>query len=518
MTQTSGMIGGAATVREGAVIAGRYSIGRLLGRGGFGSVFAATDRNTGQDVAVKILDPRFAADPHLSARFRREVAIVARLKHPNTIRVFDFGWDDGASSLFLVMELLSGRSLADALARSGTLPEPRVRSIATQVLRSLEEAHRAGIVHRDLKPDNIFLCAYGDDEDFVKVLDFGIAEDSADEAEGLTRTGEIPCTPAYVAPERIQGLPASPASDLYSLGVLLVELLEGRPPIRGSLLEVAFAHARSDLPVPLAPQTAAGGLGSALARALERHPGDRFQTATEFREALTAPSGATTQAVPASPAYTATLASPTGAQPGVVTDPGGMVARDVRLRRLAVIVGVVAAVACVGLGLALLIDTPGDAASQAASHDQVAAPTPTQPAASRELAAPAATEVTPSPAAAVDPAEPPAVAPDQAAPEAAAAVDGEAQPSDSVAPSDAAPASAAEVPAPAAPTARPQRSARAARAATAPRETAAGGASAEEAEAAPTAPPATAAEPAGTPTPTEPARVNIQTPTIQIRP
>ncbi|MFE8939940.1 serine/threonine-protein kinase [Streptomyces sp. NPDC007872] len=196
-----------------------------IGRGGMGEVWQATDEVLGRAVAVKLMLAN-AADPSAGDRFRLEAQTAARLSHPHVVGVFDFGTWDG--KLFLVMELVEGDSLAGSPSDPLVLPPERVAVVAAHAAAGLAAAHRQGVVHRDIKPGNLLIDAEGT----VKLADFGIARFVDDPSAALTTTGQIVGTGLYLAPERALGQPASPASDVYSLGCVLYQLLTGRPPFR----------------------------------------------------------------------------------------------------------------------------------------------------------------------------------------------------------------------------------------------------------------------------------------------
>ena len=198
----------------------RYRLDRPLGHGGMATVFLARDTELDRPVAVKVLD---AADEGLRARFVREARLAARLSHPNVVSVFDAGEDGGRP--YIVMEHVEGQTVAELLARRGRLPPDEARGLALQAARGLAHAHAAGLVHRDIKPQNLLLREDGT----LKVADFGIAR--AAEDTSLTQPGTVLGTAAYLAPEQARGEQATPASDVYSLGAVLYELLTGRPPL-----------------------------------------------------------------------------------------------------------------------------------------------------------------------------------------------------------------------------------------------------------------------------------------------
>ncbi|WP_406515557.1 serine/threonine protein kinase [Streptomyces sp. NBC_00873] len=225
------------------LIAGRYRLRDAIGRGAMGEVWRAFDETLGRPVAVKLLLPH-DSDPTASSRFRLEAQTAGRLSHPNVVGVLDFG--EHEDRLFLVMELVDGDSLAGLLTVSGPLPAERVARIAAQGAAGLAAAHRQGIVHRDVKPANLLLGADGT----LKIGDFGIARFLDDPGAALTATGQIVGTSLYLAPERALGRTAGPASDVYSLGCVLYQLLTGRPPFQAdSALAVLHQHLDST-PVP----------------------------------------------------------------------------------------------------------------------------------------------------------------------------------------------------------------------------------------------------------------------------
>jgi serine/threonine protein kinase len=239
LDETYDLCRGRDEARIGEVLADRYELTSILGRGATGVVYRARQTAIARDVAIKIVRTSIERGDDAIERFEREARIIARLRHPNTIRLFDTGCTPNGEP-FLVTELLSGRSLRAALA-GGTLGPERIVSILDQVAGSLVEAHAAGIVHRDIKPENIFLDQIGD-EDFVKVLDFGIARDAT--LCRVTQAGIILGTPAYIAPENIADVDeADPRGDIYGLGVLLYEMLSGAPPFEGAtLMETLAMH------------------------------------------------------------------------------------------------------------------------------------------------------------------------------------------------------------------------------------------------------------------------------------
>jgi serine/threonine protein kinase len=244
----------------------RYELLDVIGAGGFCEVWRARDRVLDRQVAVKLLDGKYARDPEALARFRAEAQNAGCLTHVNIARVYDFG-EPGEDNLpFLVMELVEGPTLADVLA-GGPLDPGRAMDILAQAAAGLQAAHAAGIVHRDIKPGNLLLGPGG----IVKVADFGISHTV--DSTPMTCTGIVIGSPGYVAPERASGARASQASDLYALGVVAYECLAGAPPFEGTGLEVALAHLNRPFP-PLPPSIPAG-IATLVARLTDKDPVNR---------------------------------------------------------------------------------------------------------------------------------------------------------------------------------------------------------------------------------------------------
>jgi tRNA A-37 threonylcarbamoyl transferase component Bud32 len=281
----------------GQTLGGKYKVVRLLGEGGMGAVYEGEQQlgTTRRKVAIKMLHPHLSRDPKIKARFEREVGTVAELEHPNTIHVYDFGSNE-EGILYIVMEFLQGKSLANLLEKEGAMSPDRVDRIMQQVCGSLEEAHGRGIVHRDLKPDNVVLVDRAGKKDFVKVLDFGIAKRSheADQSEQkLTQQGTVLGTPPYMSPEQFTGRPIDARSDIYSLGVMAYEMVTGKLPFQANTAwEWATQH-MTQPPIPIESSAEGGrapeGMRSAIKRALAKSPDERFQTVKEFADAFAAP-------------------------------------------------------------------------------------------------------------------------------------------------------------------------------------------------------------------------------------
>ena len=261
-------------------IAQRYLLGERIAVGGMGEVYLATDERLGRQVAVKVLSPAFAESPDFVERFRREALTAAALSHPNIAQVYDYGVD-GASH-FIVMEYAEGWDLAHLIREHGRLTPSDAVRIAEQVCAALAVAHRAGVVHRDVKPGNVIVRPDGT----VKVTDFGIAR--ALGQASITDTGTIMGTAAYVAPEQARGEPTTPASDLYSLGILLFQMLTGAVPFEGDT-PVAVAIRHLDEPVPLPSSRVAdlpANLDEVVVRATAKAPADRYPDADAMAAAL----------------------------------------------------------------------------------------------------------------------------------------------------------------------------------------------------------------------------------------
>jgi hypothetical protein len=360
----------------GVLLAGRYRLDEQIAVGGSGQVWRAADTVLGRAVAVKLLRPEYAGHAETLARFRGEARHAAQLAHPGIVRAYDYGLAGPDGAPFLVMELVDGPSLASVMVR-GPLEVSWVLDMTAQVAAALAAAHAAGLVHRDIKPGNLLLAPDGT----VKITDFGIAYAAG--SAPLTRTGTLPGTPGYLAPERAMGGPASPASDLYSLGVVAWECLAGMPPFTGTPLEVASAHAHRDLPpLPAAVPARVAGLVAELTAKDQaaRPPSAAAVAARAWKLRSTMTAGDLTW--PGRPA-----GAERDARPPVTLALAGITARDApllrrQLRRVsslerAPLLAVTGVIAAAGLTAVLVAATSGAAPPPAPSKN---GPTATAPA------------------------------------------------------------------------------------------------------------------------------------------
>ena len=280
---------------EGKVVADRYAVGELLGRGGMAEVWAGTDRVLDRPIAIKVLGSWLVHDSTFVERFRREALAAARISHPNLVAVFDAGAEDGTP--YIVMERVPGETLAETLGRQGPLEPARAARIAAEVARALGVAHAAGIVHRDVKPGNVMVTPEGR----AKLMDLGIARSL--DGETITRASTVLGTAGYVSPEQVRGERVDARSDLYSLGCVLYEMVTGRPPFEaGSPVAVAYRHIHED---PAPPSDVVPGVPPSIdavtRRAMAKDPGDRFASAGEFAAALEEATAPATSFAPTSP-------------------------------------------------------------------------------------------------------------------------------------------------------------------------------------------------------------------------
>ena len=276
-------------MNEGSVLANKYRLISLLGRGGMGSVWRAEHLDLRAPVAVKLLDPVIAASSDGLIRFHREARAAAALRSPHVVQIFDRGIDQSTGQPYIVMELMEGESLAARIVRKGPLSAGETSRVITHIARALARAHDAGIVHRDLKPDNVFLVR-NEDEEIAKVLDFGIAKTAAHSIgeNGGTRTGAVMGTPYYMSPEQISGSKAVDyRADLWALGVIACECLTGRRPFEAdSIGGLALKICAEPMPRPSAIGPVPRDFDAWFERAASRDPAGRFQSAREAADEL----------------------------------------------------------------------------------------------------------------------------------------------------------------------------------------------------------------------------------------
>ena len=264
----------------GKVLADRFEILERIGEGGTGVVYKAKQTAIDRIVAIKVLGAHVSTDPSWVKRFHNEARAAAKLDHPNTVRVIDFG-QTKEGLLFIAMELLQGRSVRDEIDRVGKMPPLRALKIISQACQSLSEAHAHGIIHRDIKPDNLYLCDVKGGVDFVKVLDFSVAK-LTDAGTQQTRAGVVFGTPCYMSPEQGRGGQLAAQSDIYALGIVLYEMLSGKPPFESNIpTEVVMMHIR-DQPPPL--QGVPEQVSAIVMKALSKEPSQRQKSCDEMAE------------------------------------------------------------------------------------------------------------------------------------------------------------------------------------------------------------------------------------------
>jgi serine/threonine protein kinase len=278
----------------GRSINDRFKIVALIARGGMGKVYRAEQATLGRVCAVKVLNPAYSGehDPEFHKRFFLEASIASKLTHPNTVTIFDYGRTDD-EVYYMAMEFLDGITLHRAIREAGSFPEERVAHISRQVCRALREAHSLGVIHRDLKPANIFLVEHGDETDFVKVLDFGLVKNVGVDAkpeEQLTQTGLFMGSPKYMAPEQIRGDKVDARTDIYSLGIIMYEMLTGKVPFdRANSLNILMAQV-NEAPPPIQVMNpgaqASPRMEELVARCMAKEPKDRFASMNDVLVAL----------------------------------------------------------------------------------------------------------------------------------------------------------------------------------------------------------------------------------------
>lgn len=279
-------------VNNERLIAGRYRIGSLVGRGGMAEVYEGYDTRLGRTVAIKLLKSDLANDPSFEAKFRGEAQASAKMAHPSIVRIYDAGEEETTDSNgnlvktpFIIMELVKGKLLRE-LIHQGGLDIARATKFVIGILNALEVSHRSGVIHRDIKPANVMVT----ENDAVKVMDFGIARAVSDNSATQASTGGIVGTAQYFSPEQARGEAVDARTDLYSTGVILYELLSGRPPFTGeSAVSIAYQHVSEQATPPsdFNPQVTPE-LNAVVMRAMAKDRDDRFQSAEEFRENLMA--------------------------------------------------------------------------------------------------------------------------------------------------------------------------------------------------------------------------------------
>lgn len=286
----------------GSVVAERYHVIKKLGEGGMGAVYLAEHVKMGRKSALKVMHPGMNADPDAVARFNREASNASRLSHPNICGIYDFG-ETPEGLIYLAMEFIEGKALADLIEADGALAPARAASIVHQTADALQIAHDAGIVHRDLKPDNIMVTKHRDGSDLVKVVDFGIAKASSSDAQKVTKTGLVVGTPEYMSPEQLAGDKLDGRSDIYSLGLVAFNCLTGHLPFPSESAQEAMIMRLTDRPRTLSEmrpdQSWPDAVQAVLDKALARDAAERYQSAAQFGREFAA-------AVSAMPAVQAT--------------------------------------------------------------------------------------------------------------------------------------------------------------------------------------------------------------------
>lgn len=267
---------------DGKLYGGRYRIQEAIASGGMAEVFVARDELLGRKVALKLLQPELARDRSFRERFRREAQAAASLNDPGIVSVYDWGADEG--DYYLIMEYVEGSTLREIIKDEGPMEQTRSAEIAADICGALQVAHQKGIVHRDVKPANIAITPGGQ----TKVMDFGIARADTDDGHTVTQTGMVMGTAKYFSPEQAQGMPVDARSDLYSVGVILYEMLTGRPPFEGDTpAAIAYKHV-SEAPVPASHYNGevSGDVDAVVMKALAKNPENRYESAVDMRSDL----------------------------------------------------------------------------------------------------------------------------------------------------------------------------------------------------------------------------------------
>ena len=355
------------------VLSGRYRVVRHLARGGMAEVYLAEDQLLSRTVALKVLFPELAQDEAFVERFRREARAAASLNHHNIVSVYDFGEDEG--SWFIVMEYVEGRNLRDIIRSEGQLEPAHAAEVGAEVAAALAAAHAQGIIHRDVKPANVLISS---ETGTVKVADFGIAR-AAGARQGLTMPGTVLGTATYLSPEQAQGAEVDFRTDVYSLGMVLYEMLAGKPPFTGdSPVAVAYQQLSQTAPPPSTHNDEVPpALDAIVMRAMSKDPDERQATAEEIREELLAIEravggpDATAFIAPPPPAPEATAVIAGGAtsvlpppavdpEPPITRRPVGVVSDDVYRRRRAAVIAGLALLALAIIALLVLLSGDDD--------------------------------------------------------------------------------------------------------------------------------------------------------------
>ena len=276
----------------GRTINDRFKIISLIARGRMGKVYRAEQAPLGRACALKILNPNYAGDndPEFHKRFFLEASIASKLTHPNTVTIFDYGKAKDEEIYYIAMEYLEGRTLHKAIKAEGPFGEERAAHVARQICRALREAHSLGVIHRDLKPANVYLIEHADETDFVKVLDFGLVKNVEGAAEELTQAGLFMGSPKYMSPEQIRGDKVDARTDIYSLGIVMYEMVTGKVPFdRANSVNILMAHV-NEPPPPLTDTfpgcEASPELESIIFRCIAKDPAERFASMDDVLAAL----------------------------------------------------------------------------------------------------------------------------------------------------------------------------------------------------------------------------------------
>ena len=385
----------------GYLLEDRYRIIREIGRGGMGVVYEAEHTELGKRVAIKLMLEKYNDDKEAVARFQREALAASRIGNPHIIDVSHIGTaPDGRP--FVAMELLQGRPLGDEITRVGAMSATRAIAIMRQVLRAVGAAHAKGIVHRDLKPDNIYLVEQDDQRDFVKLLDFGISKmmdgEGAVAHTKLTTTGMVMGTPLYMAPEQAMGAVIDHQADIYALGVILYEMLSGRPPFEGATYPVLIAKLLTTEPTPnlkdLQPHLPAR-LIAATHKALEKDPVNRFESAEAFLAALPQEKSASHAELAGTvgiESMSLRAVATSTAQNYALQQPHAPVKRGAPVALIAAVAGVVVLGGAIGGYLALHKNGDGAAATASATPQPAPAPAPAADAVKQPSVTPAPAE------------------------------------------------------------------------------------------------------------------------------